>query len=406
MKNTRVSKGKYPIRVLEVVFLMARGGVESYLMNVLRHIDTQKFQVDFLIHIMDDPLHPYVQELKSLGCRIIRCPDPRKHLLTPWRYAKAFKKVLREYGPYDIVHSHAAPIDGAVLYLAREIGVPIRIVTCHNPPPLNQLHEHKAGLENLLRRLYHTLSRIWVTHFATMGLGVGTSTVEYMFGPKWSQDPRWQVLLCGIDLHPFQKVVDPISIKSELGIPKEAFVVGHVGRFYGQKNHHFLVEIAAEVIKREPSAYFLLIGDGPLRPEIEQKVSQLNLTNHFVFAGSRSDVPCLMLGAIDAFLLPSLYEGLPLVLVEAQATGLLCIFTSSITRETDIVDFLIRRLELSEGAAKWAEVIIQEKGKKSEESRKKAFYLVKNSPFNDEIAAYNLFNLYENQFESIYAIHN
>jgi glycosyltransferase involved in cell wall biosynthesis len=390
-----------PIRVLEVVFLMGRGGIESYLRNIIRHVDRQKFQVDFLVHIVEDADHPYLQELKSLGCRIIVCPDPRQCLFTPWVYIRAFKDRLREYGPYDIIHSHAAPIDGAVLNLAQAEGVPVRIVTCHNPPPVKQLHDHKSGLENFLRRFYHTLSNLWIKQYATLGLGVSKSSTAYMFGSKWHQDARWQVLCCGIDLKPFYNAVDANALRTALGIPKDAFVVGNVGRFNRQKNHSFLVEIASEVIKREQDVYFLLIGEGELRAEIEHRINQLGLGRHFIFAGLRSDVPQLMLGAMDAFLLPSLFEGLGLVLVEAQAAGLPCIFTHSLPAEVDNVDYLIRRLDLSEGAEVWAEAIVHLKKTMSHRNSNAAVKLLQDSPFNVEVAANKLFEIYEHQVEAI-----
>jgi glycosyltransferase involved in cell wall biosynthesis len=382
---------------------MGWGGINKYLIDVLRQVDTQKFKVDFLVHVMDDPYHPNVQELKSLGCRIILCPDPRKCVLKPWQYIKPFKKNLQEYGPYDIVHAHAAPFDGAVLHLARQCGVPVRIVTCHTHPPLNEYRQGLRWYHYLVRKFYYTLSQIWISQSATIGIGVSIITANYMFGRNWHQNPRRRLLYCGIDLKPFQQEIDSTAIRVELGIPKDAFIIGHAGRFDEPKNHAFFVEIAAEIIKREPNAYFLLIGDGHLRPEIEQKVSQLGITNHFVFAGSRSDVPRLMLGAMDAFLFPSLYEGLGLVLVEAQASGLPCVFTSSLPEEVDIVDSLMHRLELSQGTAKWAEALIKVKGTKSEKTRASAFSLVRNSHFNIEIGANNLLTLYEDQIKVIHS---
>jgi glycosyltransferase involved in cell wall biosynthesis len=397
--NTTLSR---PIRVLEVVFLMGRGGIESYLRNIIRHVDRQKFQVDLLVHIVEDADHPYIQELKSLGCRIIVCPDPRQCLFTPWLYIRKFKHLLREYGPYDIIHSHAAPIDGAVLNLAQAADVPIRIVTCHNPPPVKQLHDHKSGLESFLRRFYHTLSNLWIKQYATLGLGVSKSSTAYMFGSKWHQDARWQVLCCGIDLKPFyNNVVDANALRAALGIPKDAFVVGNVGRFNRQKNHSFLVEIASEVIRREQDVYFLLIGEGELRSEIEDRINQLGLGRHFIFAGLRSDVPQLMLGAMDAFLMPSLFEGLGLVLVEAQAAGLPCIFTHSLPDEVDNVDYLIRRLDLLEGAEVWAEAIVHLKKTMPRRNSNAALELLKDSPFNVEVAANKLFEIYEHQVEAI-----
>jgi glycosyltransferase involved in cell wall biosynthesis len=397
VQHSNIISTSYPIRVLEVVFLMGSGGIESYLLNILRRVDRQRFQVDLLVHALHNSSEPHLQELEKLGCRIIRCPDPRKFLLTPWRYIQAFKKAIAVHGPYDVIHSHAAPIDGAILHLARQAGIPNRIVTCHSSPPLSQIHNHKPGPENLLRRFYHKLSNLWVAQHATLGLGVSSLAAEYMFGSNWQKDDRWRVLFCGFDLQPFKQSVDNLALRQELGIPPNAFVVGNVGRFNYQKNHKFLVEVASEAIRQDRNIYFLLIGDGELRTEIEQQIQALGLTQHFIFAGLRSDVPQLMLGAMDAFLVPSWFEGLPLVLLEAQAAGLPCIFTRSLAHELDTITPLIHRLDLSETPKKWAAAILQSRQTRAEIDRKSVLQAFEQSSFNVDVAAHQLFELYEQE---------
>ena len=159
--------------------------------------------------------------------------------------------------------------------------------------------------------------------------------------------------------------MDPAEVRRELGIPEGAFVVGHVGRFSPVKNHTFIVDIAADLVKQRPDAHFLLVGDGPLRPAIEEKVDALGLEVHFTFAGLRSDVPRLMKGAMDVFLFPSLFEGLPLVLVEAQAAGLQCVYSDVIPAEAVVIPALMNMAPLDETPDQWADLVLNAMNKRS-----------------------------------------
>jgi len=335
-----------PIRILHVVGGMVRGGVETWLMHILRHIDRDRFHMDFLVHTTQPCA--YDDEARALGSRIIPCLHPSRPLL----YAHNFKRTLREHGTYDTVHSHVHHYSGYILRLAQQAGVPLRIAHSHNDTSSLQA---QAGL---LRRLYLRLMKYWIGRHATVGLAASRKAAVALFGPGWNADLRWQILHCGIDLAPFQNRVDPTAVRAELGIPPGAFVIGHVGSFGEQKNHTFLVDIAAEVAKREPKMFLLLIGDGPLRPVIEQKVIWKGLAERVVFAGIRPDVPRLMLGAMDVFVLPSFHEGLPIVGIEAQAAGLPFILSDATTEELDKVKPQIRRMSLSQPASAWAEVIL------------------------------------------------
>lgn len=368
------------IRILHVVGGMNPGGIETWLMHVLRHIDRDRFQIDFLVHTPHKCA--YDEEILALGSKIIPCLDPSR----PLTYATNFKRSLSQYGPYNIVHSHVYHFSGYVLRLARQANIPTCIA--HSHTDASSL-EAKAGW---YRRLYLALMKRWIARYATVGLGVSRKAVVNLFGSNWD-DPRWRVLYCGTDLTLFRNVVNPAFVRAELGIPADALIIGHVGRFVEVKNHNFLIEIMVEVARREPQAYLLLVGDGPLRATIEQKVAQAGLTDRVIFAGIRSDVPRLMLGAMDVLLLPSFYEGLGLVLIEAQAAGLPCIFSDVIPEEADVVKPLVQRISLSQPPSDWVNAIAATKTQ-LRITQAEALKLVEQSPFNIQTSVKELEKLY------------
>jgi len=334
-----------PIRVLHIVGFMGYGGIETWLMHVWRHIDRAKFQFDFC-YTGPTP-GAYAPEIESLGGRMVACPLKKSD---PIGFARRFRALLRE-GGYDIVHSHVHHFSGFVLRLARREAVPVRIAHCHNT------RDGKGSAPS--RILYHALMKHWIRKYATHGLAASAAAAEALFGPQWQSDSRFRVLHCGIDVEPFRQNVSRAEVRRELGIPEEAPVVGHVGRFMPQKNHAFLLEVAAEVIKLHPDVRFLLVGDGPLRPRMEAKAHNLGIEKKVIFAGARSDVPRLMLGAMDVFLLPSAWEGLPIVLMEAQAAGLRCVASDSVPQEASVVQGAVRFLALSASPAEWATTVNQ-----------------------------------------------
>ncbi|MEG4519582.1 MULTISPECIES: glycosyltransferase family 1 protein [unclassified Microcoleus] len=379
---------KPSIRILHVVGGMNRGGIETWLMHVLRNIDRDRFQMDFLVHTTEPCA--YDEEVRALGSRIIPCLDP----FQPRLYDRNFQRLVREYGPYDIVHSHVHNFSGYVLRLAKQAGVPIRIAHSHND---TSSLETKAGLS---RRLYIALTKWWIARYKTIGLAASRLAAVSLFGSDWARDPRCQILYCGVDLAPFRDGVDRFYIRSELGIPADAFVIGHVGRFEEQKNHLFLLEIAASIAQKQPNLRLLLAGDGSLRPQIQQKAIEMGLDKYVIFAGLRSDVPRLMLGAMDTFVLPSLYEGLGLVLIEAQAAGLPCVFSDVVPEEADVIKPLVQRLSLSQSPSTWAETILAAPDTTSGFNQTDALASVENSPFNIAIGLKKLAEVYEANFSA------
>jgi glycosyltransferase involved in cell wall biosynthesis len=367
-----------PLRVLHVLGAMNRGGVETWLMHVLRHTDREKFHLDFLVHT-DQPA-AYDAELLALGSRILRCPDPHGTI----RYGQRFLKLVKEFGPFDVLHSHVHHFSGYVVWLGSAAGIPVRISHSHNDTRV------LAATATHTRKAYLSLSRWLLTKYSTCRLAASVPAASALFGPNWKRDDRVKILYYGVDLAPFHSTVDRAAVRSEFGFRASNIVFGHVGRFDPQKNHVFLADIAAEIAKREPEARFLLVGDGPLRASIESQCRRAGLGDRAVFAGSRPDVPRLMLGAMDAFLFPSLYEGLPLVLMETQAAGLPATISDTITPEADVIPSLIRRASLDRSPADWAETVLEHRASRLPD----ALAAVERSHFNINTSVRILEQLY------------
>jgi len=335
------------MRILHVLGKLDYGGVETWLVQVLRHIDRQKYQMDFLVHTTDPGM--YDEEVRALGARIIPCLGPSN----PLRYALNFRRALGEYGPYDVVHSHVHHYSGYVLMLAAMAGVRVRIAHSHNDTRSAEASK-SAG-----RRAYLRVMQMMIRASATRGLAVSADAGCDLFASQWRRrTDKWKLQHLGIDLSRFEIVVNAEKVRRSLAIPPDALVVGHVGRFSAQKNHAFFVEIAREVVRMESRSFFLLVGDGPLRAAIEAKVNGYAIEKHFIFAGPRSDVPALMKGVMDVFLFPSLYEGLGLALLEAQAAGLTSVVSDIVPGESDVIPSLVDRLALENSASTWAHAVL------------------------------------------------
>jgi len=332
------------VRVLHVVGQMKRAGIETWLMQLLRNMDRSRVQQEFLA------CHPgagdYDPEIRSLGSDVIPCVGPSH----PFRFGRRLLGILRER-KYDVVHSHVHHYSGFVLGIARHAGVPIRIAHSHSD---TSREDEDAGP---LRRVYLASMKAAIRRHGTRGVAVSEVAAAALFGPRWRDDPRWGVMHCALDYSAFRAPIDREAVRAELGLPAGALAVGHVGRFDQGKNHGFLLRIAVDVLRREPQACFVLVGEGPLRQSIEAEAARLGIRDRVLFTGVRVDVPRLLL-ACDLFLLPSLYEGLPLVGLEAQAAGLPIVLSDNITRELAVVPSLFAWRSLAEPTEAWAETVV------------------------------------------------
>lgn len=385
-----LTKQQRRIRILHVLGGMNRGGIETWLMHILRHIDREHIQMDFLVHTTKPCA--YDDEIRALGSKVIPCPSSSN----PWLYARNFKQIISEYGHYDVVHSHVHHYSGYVLRLAQEVGVPVRIAHCHND---SSPAEANAGF---YRRFYLNLMKGLIARHATLGLGCSQLAALDLFGSSWKNDPRWQLFYCGIDMLPFRKPVDFPVVRAELGIPDNAFVVSHVGRFYKQKNHEFLLEIFAEILNREPQAYLLLLGEGSLLQNIEQQALQMGLRDRVIFAGTRSDIPRLMIGAMDVFILPSFYEGLPIVSIEAQAAALPLILSDVITNELQKVSPLVQRISLLQPVSVWADAALAARNSRKKITQAQSLAILENSDFNIAYGVKALTKTYADECKKAY----
>lgn len=306
------------------------------LMNYYRQIDRTKLQFDFLVHRPFEA--DYDREIMELGGRIYRFPR-----LIPWSrtYRKQLKEFFRQHPEYRIVHVHQDCLSAVALQCAMEAGVPVRIGHSHNA---NQSLDLKY-----LVKLYYMKK---IPHYATKLFACSEKAGEWMFSGANFQVLNNAISVSSYVFSPEQRQL----VRESLNLEKSHILVGHVGQFRPQKNHSFLVETFFYFQKKNPEARLLLVGGGGEEPMIRKQVEQLGIEEKVIFAGVRTDVPQL-LQAMDVFVFPSLFEGLGISAIEAQASGLPCLISDAVPDECIMTDGLVEKLPLSESAEKWAEKI-------------------------------------------------
>jgi glycosyltransferase involved in cell wall biosynthesis len=354
-----------PLRVLHALGTLDAGGVERWFLQVCKNMDRERLQFDFCT--FGDHAGMYTNEVKQLGCRVWRCPFTRNM----WSLGRRFRRIVRT-GAYDVVHSHVHLFSGVLLRWAKIEGVRVRIA-----------HSHIAFDDRRTvygRAYYRRLMKRWIGQYATHGLAASELAGEELFGNGWRSDRRFRILHYGIDVDSFQVARKTDAILREFEIPLDSNIVGHVGRFVPQKNHEFVLSVARETVTREPETHFLLVGDGPLRAVMEKRCKEMGLSENVHFAGTRSDIPQIM-GAIDVLLLPSLFEGLPVTLIEAQAAGLFCIVSRAVTSEARILPEQVFPMDLSAEISEWATKTIHLL-KKGKPDRQHAAKILAESDFN------------------------
>lgn len=336
-----MKKKEEPIRIAQIVGKWLGGGVEAVVMNYYRHLDHDKIQFDFICD--DDSTNIPYDEIEKLGGKVILIPPYQK----VFKYQKELRRVLRD-GKYKIVHSHINTLSVFPLYAAKKVGVPVRIAHSHSTT------NKKEWKKNLLKQVLRPFSKKYATNYMCCSELAG----RWLFGDKAYDEGKVYLLNNAIDLDKFKYDEKIRSNKrKELGINEDTLVIGHIGRFVAQKNHTFLIDIFNQFHKKEKNSILLLAGQGPLQEEIKNKVRELGLDDSVRFLGQRNDANELY-QAFDVFLLPSLYEGLPVVGVEAQASGLLCFFSDDMTKETKVLDSTVF-MSLSNADYEWAEEILK-----------------------------------------------
>lgn len=316
---------------------MNRGGLETMLMNYYRHIDRDKVQFDFLVHRQERAA--YDDEIEALGGKIYRLPR-----LVPWSrsYLSVLNQFFDEHPEYRVVHVHQDCLSSVILKAAKNHGVPVRIA-----------HSHNANQDRNLKYPIKLWYRRDIPRYATNLFACGKDAGDWMF-----RGAKYRIINNAIDAAAYTcDLVRCVEMRKQLGLSKQV-TVGHVGRFSPQKNHPFLLDIFAALLKKEPNAMLLLVGGGEGMDSARKQAQELGISNHVRFLGIRSDVADLM-QAMDVFAFPSLYEGLPVTMVEAQASGLPCMISDRVSPECILTEGLVEVMPLSAGAEAWADAILE-----------------------------------------------
>lgn len=330
-----------PIRVAQVLNRMDSGGIEAVVMNYYRNIDRSKVQFDF--YFAEDSHYPQREELERLGARVYLVPA-YSHLI---RYHRALYSAFKERR-YPIIHAHMSTMSLFPVFAAWRAKVPVRI--CHGHSTANWGEGKKTLLKYLLRPLNKVFANRW--------FACGEMAGRWMYGNRAFDSGRVHVMLNAIDVK--QYAFDPVireRLRDEFGIARDAFVVGHVGRFTYAKNHRFLFSVFLELLKKLPEAKLFLVGEGEKQQEIRELVKSNHLENSVIFGGVRQDV-YLLYSVMDVFCLPSHYEGFSLVAIEAQAAGLPCICSLNVSRDIDLTPRAVHLPTGKNDAPKWAERIL------------------------------------------------
>lgn len=345
------------IRVLQCVNNMHRAGLETMLMNYYRNIDRSKIQFDFLVH--REERADYDDEIESLGGRIFRAPR-----LYPQNYPAYFaymRKLFREHPEYKIMHSHIDAMSYLPLLAGKMAGIPVRIA-----------HSHSASIDRDAKYWIKQGFRFMLPGVATHLLACGEKAGDFLFRNK-----EYELIPNAIDASRFYFNVDIRNEKrKELNL-EEKYVIGHVGRFSYPKNHEFLVDIFANVLEKEQNAVLMLVGTGEKEAQIRKYVEQKKLTSSVLLMGNRSDVNELY-QAMDVFVMPSLFEGVPVVGVEAQFSGLPCVFSDRVTGEVAFADNC-EFIGLEQSVETWAEHVLRFKTQGARTVPENAWFDVKNA---------------------------
>ena len=370
------------IKILIVAGAMDVGGIENQLMHLLRRADKSKFQIDFT---STDPNAYYLAEIRALGGSVHLIPRAKTCGLGA--YCRGLWRVLRE-NRYDIVHSHELFHSGIVLLLAKLAGIPHRFVHAHNWDD----GDGSGRKRPLHRSLYNAVMRWAIGRFSTCPIACSTLAGRFLYGEK-----DFQLLFNSVDTGKF---LDHYDDRETGEFCDDGFQnVLHVGRITAVKNQLFLVEVARELRRREKNIRILCAGSGDedYQARVEEAIREKGLEQHIQLLGVRRDIDVLMRKSA-AFVLPSKYEGMPLVLIEAQASGLPCVSADTFSREVDFGIGTIRWLPPEADAARWADAI--EAAVSTGRAEKAAVQgAVEEKGFDSDSFARKLCKLYQNALE-------
>lgn len=329
-----------PIRVLCVFSTLDRGGAETMCMNLYRKIDRSKVQFDFVKHT--DAIGAYEDEITKMGGKVFNAP--KLQLSQYVKYVQWWKKHFIGHPEHIIVHIHFFTITGAIVPIAHKMH---RTVIGHSHGNTNI-----AGIKQAVRMLFLRMGSAQVDYAFACSNAAG----HYMYG-----NGEFIVLNNAIDTREYEYDVRVReTIRKKFGINNE-ILIGHVGNFSYVKNHRFLFDIFSVIKERKTNVKLMLVGDGSLHDELEKQAKKQGIFDDIIFTGARSDVNELV-QAMDFFVFPSLYEGLGIVLIEAQASGLSCVMSDKVPNEAIVTDDLVTVMSLEQSAEEWADHILSRLG--------------------------------------------
>lgn len=328
-------------RILCLVSGMDAGGAETFLMKLYRHMDRNLYQMDFAVNVQEPAF--YDEEILSMGGKIFYVPPKTKDMVG---FVKGLYHLVKEEQYKYVLRVTSNSMGFLDLLVAKKAGAKVCAARSSN----------SSDGGRVAVRVINRLARLLFLRYVDVMIAPSDLAAEYTFGKRKVQKGEVHFLKNAIDLHEFSYSEEARKeIREELGV-KEELLLGHIGRFAEQKNHRFLIDVFEKVLKEMPDAKLLLIGEGELKQDIEKYVQQKGIQESVIFAGVRKDI-AKVLSAMDVFLLPSLYEGMPNVVIEAQATGLPCLIADTITREADLTG-LVKYLSI-EKEIEWCEEIIK-----------------------------------------------
>lgn len=340
-----------PVRVLQIVGRMDRGGIETMIMNLYRNIDRSKVQFDFLAHYGREAV--YNNEIRALGGRIYEMPALRDEThVYYWRafkYISALRRFFKEHQEYAVLHGHMTNTASIYMPIAKKCGVSCRIAHSHST-------KGKAGLLGVVTDILQKP----IYKYATDWFACSKAAADWFFPRAAVEAGKVTIVPNAVDAKKFR--FDPSTrerMRRTLGIEGK-LVIGCVGRFRPEKNQAFLLGVLREILKSEPEAVLMFAGNGPEQETVKARAREMGLVDKVWFLGMRTDIPDV-LQAMDVFTLPSLWEGLPVAGIEAQASGLRCIVSTGVTEEMNVIG-MVEYLPLDGPLEKWAEALVKAAG--------------------------------------------
>lgn len=346
--NMKEKTMNQPIRILQVIGIMNRGGAEAIIMNLYRKIDRSKVQFDFVENSFERAA--FDDEIEYLGGRIYRCPhfNGKNYFL----YKKWWKSFFKEHiGEYHIIHGHLGSTAAIYLKIAKNNGL------------FTIAHSHSSGNDHSIGHYLYQILSYKTRYIADYFFACSKVAGKDRYGEKVVTSSNFSVLNNAIDTNAFSFNEQTRNrIRKDMTL-EDDIVIGHVGRLIPVKNHRFLLQVFKHISLEIENVKMLCVGDGELKSELQLQAIELGIADKVIFTGLRTDVNDLI-QAMDFFVFPSLYEGLPVSLVEIQVSGLPCVISDKVPDESILTDNLVTIVSLEESAEEWAQRIISRLGEK------------------------------------------